>query len=134
MVLQAHGMGLPVVLATNPVFPERVVRMRMRWGGLDDLPFQYMSSADSMRYCKPKVNYFRAVCAQGGFDPAQCIMVGNDPDKDLAAIELGMHVFLLRSAKSYAHWWRLPNAQRERCWVGSIAQLHDFFETWRPQA
>lgn len=81
----AAGQGYELVLATNPVFPAVAARQRMRWAGIDHLPWRLVTAIEDMHWCKPRPEYYREVLARIGRDPAQCLMVGNDADEDLAA-------------------------------------------------
>ncbi len=92
---QCFDRDLSVVLATNPVFPRPVVDARLRWGGLIDFPFTWVSSYENSRYCKPNPRYFSALLAELQLDPACVIMVGNDTEHDLAARQIGISTFLV---------------------------------------
>jgi FMN phosphatase YigB (HAD superfamily) len=87
--------GLRVVLATNPVFPRAVVEARMDWGGLLDFPFELVTSYENSRFCKPHPGYFADILDFLELTPAQCLMVGNDTELDLAARHTGMATFLV---------------------------------------
>ena len=86
---------VPLVLATNPVFPEFMIQARLRWGGLDDVPFNFLTSLENSHYCKPQVGYFRDILAHLGVAPERCLMVGNDAEQDMAASIVGMKTFLV---------------------------------------
>ncbi|OHB32822.1 MAG: hypothetical protein A2X84_04135 [Desulfuromonadaceae bacterium GWC2_58_13] len=87
--------GLRVVLATNPVFPRPVVEARMNWGGLQDYPFELITSYENSRFCKPHRGYFADILETMGLLPEQCLMIGNDTEHDLAAREAGVATFLV---------------------------------------
>lgn len=86
---------IPLVLATNPVFPEFMISARLKWAGLDDLRFDHLTSYENSRYCKPQSGYFSEIAAQLGIEPKHCLMVGNDTQHDLAAAAVGMQTFLV---------------------------------------
>ena len=86
---------IPLVLATNPVFPEFMIQARLRWAGLDDIPFVHLSSFENSCYCKPQSGYFREILAQLQLAPERCLMVGNDADQDMSAAAVGMQTFLV---------------------------------------
>lgn len=86
---------IPLVLATNPVFPEFMINARLQWAGLADLSFNYLTSYENSCYCKPQPGYFTAIAEQLGVAPEQCLMVGNDTQHDLAAHAVGMQTFLV---------------------------------------
>lgn len=87
--------GWDVVLATQPIFPEIAVRERMRWCGIEELPWLFISNLDNMHFCKPNLEYYREVLDATGLDPARCVMVGNDMQEDMVAKRLGMKTFLV---------------------------------------
>lgn len=89
-------LGFRVILATNPIFPEVATRNRVSWTGLSCEDFEFFTSYENSNYCKPNLDYYRAVLKQAGLEPADCLMVGNDVDEDMVAEKLGMDVFLIR--------------------------------------
>lgn len=90
--LQQH---VPLVLATNPVFPEFMIKARLCWGGLDDVPFKFLTSLENSHYCKPQAGYFLDILEHLGVAPERCLMVGNDVEQDMAASAVGMKTFLV---------------------------------------
>lgn len=98
---------IPVVLATNPVFPEFMISARLEWAGLGDLHFEHVTSYENSYYCKPQSGYFQAIAEQIGIEPQHCLMVGNDTQHDLAAVAVGMQTFLVDTwvvAREGAAW------------------------------
>jgi FMN phosphatase YigB (HAD superfamily) len=91
----AHGLGYRLVLATNPALPLEAVEQRMRWGNVRDLPWERITSSQSMTRCKPDPGFYRELLAQLEVEGAQCLMVGNDPQKDLPAKDVGCWTYLL---------------------------------------
>lgn len=87
--------GLQVIIATNPVFPRPVVEARLKWGRLDDFPFELITSYENCRFCKPHRQYFEDILKTQGLEPHQAIMVGNDTEYDLPAQQAGLTTFLL---------------------------------------
>lgn len=98
--------GLKVVVATNPVFPRPLVEARLRWAQIADFPFDYVTTFDNSRYCKPHPGYFRDVLGQLGLAPQECLMVGNDTEHDLGARAAGIPTFLVDT-------WLLDRAKGE---------------------
>jgi len=100
---QAHGvvlkvveMGLVIALATNPVFPATAIRDRMKWAGVDHLPWALVTSYENMHFCKPHPEYYLEIAERLGVEPQRCLMVGNDVDKDiLPAAAAGMRTYLV---------------------------------------
>lgn len=115
--------GLKVVVATNPVFPRPLVEARLRWAQIDDFPFDYVTTFDNSRYCKPHPGYFRDVLGQLGLAPEECLMVGNDTEHDLGARAAGIPTFLVDT-------WLLDRAKGEYVtdYRGSHGELLHFLD------
>ncbi len=95
ILAECQDYGVPLVLATNPVFPEFMIQARLRWGNLEDIPFQHLTSSENSCYCKPQSGYFREIVDQLGLAPERCLMVGNDTTQDLSAAAIGIRTFLV---------------------------------------
>lgn len=87
--------GMKCVLATNPIFPMVATDTRLRWAGLEPDDFDWITTYDNSRWCKPNPEYYREICGKLGLDPHDCVMVGNDVTEDMAAEKVGMETFLL---------------------------------------
>ena len=87
--------GWELVLATNALFPEKAVRERMRWCGVDDLPWKFISTLEDMHFCKPHIQYYQEMVDILGLDPRRCIMIGNDVQEDMVASRLGVKTILV---------------------------------------
>lgn len=87
--------GFRVALATNPLFPSVATESRIRWAGLSVDDFEFFTSYENSYYCKPNLDYYRAILARLGLAPEECVMVGNDVWEDMIASHLDMKVFLL---------------------------------------
>jgi FMN phosphatase YigB (HAD superfamily) len=94
-VKKIKAMGLPVALATSPVFPMVATHKRIKWAGLSPEDFELITSYENSRHTKPNPAYYTDVAAALGVDPRACLMVGNDVGDDMAAEKVGMKVFLL---------------------------------------
>jgi FMN phosphatase YigB (HAD superfamily) len=90
--------GWRVVVATTPIYRPEVIDMRLRWAGLDDLPWDLVTHSELMSTCKPSAAYFAETAALLDLPPARCVMVGDDPLQDGPAIEVGMPALLRRTA------------------------------------
>ena len=90
-----HAKKIPAVLATNPIFPAIATRKRVAWAGLSLDDFIFHTTYENFGFCKPNLNYYRAILEKIGAKPEECLMVGNDVDEDMVAKQLGMEVFLL---------------------------------------
>lgn len=92
-VLEALARGYRIALATQPVYPMAAIRERMRWAGVDDLPWDLVTSYEHMHATKPDPAYFLEIAERLGCPPERCWMVGDDPHRDLPARDVGMRVF-----------------------------------------
>jgi HAD superfamily hydrolase (TIGR01549 family) len=88
--------GYRLVLATNPVFPQIATLTRIKWAGLDAEDFELITTYENSYYCKPNLDYYRAILKLIGKEPKECIMVGNDVKDDMGVLQLGMDTFLLK--------------------------------------
>jgi len=99
-VTGALGLGYELILATNPVFFLDPIRARLRWAGLDDVPFALVTCAEIMFWTKPHAGYYRQILAMTGRRPGECLMVGDDPTMDMAAKEAGIATWLVEGAEA----------------------------------
>jgi FMN phosphatase YigB (HAD superfamily) len=94
VVQAAVEQGFDIVLATNPIWPREAIKERMRWAGLEDLPWLLISSYEDFHFCKPHPGYFQEICEKIARPAEQCWMIGNDVDEDGVAAKVGMKVFM----------------------------------------
>ncbi len=94
-VSELKGCGLRVALATNPIFPSVATQTRIDWAGLDPDSFEYYTTYENSRFCKPNLEYYKELLLLLRAEPQECIMVGNDVGEDMVASKLGMNVFLM---------------------------------------
>jgi len=88
--------GYRVVVATNPLFPRRAIEHRLTWAGVGDMPFTLITAYENMHTCKPAPAYYNEIAAMLNLDPAACLMVGNDVQRDIEpAQRVGMRTFLV---------------------------------------
>ncbi|MGJ9381948.1 HAD family hydrolase [Salipaludibacillus sp. CF4.18] len=95
VVEEAINQGYRVAVATNPVFPKAAIYHRLKWANIDDLPFDLVTVYEQSSFTKPHPQYYQAICDQIGFDPKECIMIGNDKQEDMAASQTGMKTYLV---------------------------------------
>jgi len=87
--------GYGVILATNPIFPAVAVATRLGWVGLHPEDFDYITTYENSRYSKPNPDYYRAILEQAGRPAEDCLMAGNNPVDDMAALQAGIATFLV---------------------------------------
>ena len=95
IIADCAAMNIPLVLATNPVFPRFMIEARIRWAGLDQSSFTHITSCENSYHCKPQLGYFSDIAALLDIEPKKCLMVGNDINHDLAAVGIGMEAYLV---------------------------------------
>ncbi len=86
---------LRVILATSPLFPTVATESRIRWAGLEPSDFEYVTTYENSRYCKPNPTYYTNLCEKLGLKPDEVVMIGNDVGDDMVAETVDMRVFLL---------------------------------------
>lgn len=92
----AHKAAPIVVLATNPLFPAVGVETRLSWLGLRPSDFDYVTSYENSRHCKPNPAYYQDILDKLSLSPKDCLMIGNDVDEDiLPTAKLGMENYLI---------------------------------------
>jgi HAD superfamily hydrolase (TIGR01549 family) len=98
VVQAASDAGCDVVIATNPLFPETAIRQRMEWAGVADLPFKLVTSYEVMHSSKPHARYYVEIVERLGRTPAECVMVGDDWNNDIApALQAGLRVYWINA-------------------------------------
>lgn len=105
VVALSRGLGLKTALATNPIFPLAAIQERARWATLELGLFDVVTSYENMTACKPLPGYYLQVAESLGVSPTECLMVGDDPDLDLPAAEVGMKTFYVGQRETDAADW-----------------------------
>lgn len=95
LVDKLNEQGIRLILATSPLFPAIATESRMRWAGLSPEDFEFYTTYENSRYCKPNPDYYKWLLERQNLSADECIMVGNDTGDDMVAKRLGMQVFLL---------------------------------------
>ncbi|MCF6095981.1 HAD family hydrolase [Thermovorax subterraneus] len=92
---EAESIGLELVIATNPIFPEIAIRERLRWINAEKFGYKLITTYENMHFTKPRLEYYEEILSIIGKDPEECLMVGNDVEEDLVASKLGIKTFLV---------------------------------------
>ena len=118
-LLKSRGVGL--VVATNPLFPQNAIEMRIRWAGLNPNDFALVTHGENMSSAKPNLRYYREILDKTGYNAEECAMVGNDTGEDLVAEKLGMRVF-----------WATPHGilkgEKPICPQGDYRALYEYLD------
>jgi FMN phosphatase YigB (HAD superfamily) len=95
VVAEARRRGLRLALATNPIYPRRVIVERMRWSGLREGDVDHVACLEASSATKPDPAFFAELAAALGLEEEECLMVGDDPDQDVPDGESAVHVHLV---------------------------------------
>lgn len=95
VVEEVLSRGYQIILATNPLFPKQAIVERMKWAGVDNLPWLYITSYETSKSCKPNPLYYQHILEGHGLSPEDCWMIGNDMGEDLVASQLGLKTYLV---------------------------------------
>ncbi len=94
LLAEATAKGYGLVVATNPLFPLRAIQHRIAWAGAADVPWLFVTSYETMHFCKPHPEYYREILDTIGRSAERSLMVGNDTVNDIApAKAAGMRTF-----------------------------------------
>lgn len=87
--------GYKLILATNALFPEKAIEVRLKWCGLNPNDFSFIATIDNMHYIKPNLEFYKELMGVNDLNEESCMMVGNDVREDLIASELGISTYYL---------------------------------------
>ena len=88
--------GYRLVVTTNPLFPLVALLRRLEWGGHKPEYFEFVTSYETSRYCKPDVRYYKQVIESLDVKPEETLIVGNDRREDVhAGKEAGLRAYYL---------------------------------------
>jgi FMN phosphatase YigB (HAD superfamily) len=116
--------GWQLVLATNPIFPRKVIDARLAWAGLGDCVFHHVTDYETAHFCKPSPMYFAEILEQLQLRAEACLMIGNDSLHDMAAGQVGMQTCLLTP-------WRIRRSglQYKADWQGAHDELLEMIQS-----
>jgi putative hydrolase of the HAD superfamily len=81
LVRASRAAGVPIALASN--FDERLLALAAT---VDPLPLaDHVFASSDLGWRKPSVDFFRAVEGRLGLQPTDLVLVGDDPELDIAA-------------------------------------------------
>lgn len=113
--------GYKIVLATNPVFPGIAIIERIKWAGLEEDCFDFITTYENMHFCKPHIQYYEEILERIGKKAENCYMVGNDVEEDLIAFKLGMKTYLIEDYMINRNSKKIVATQR-----GSYKDFYEF--------
>ena len=82
---RAKELGCVLIIATNPLFPQKAMQARLKWAGFYDLAkvFSLITSYEGMHFAKPNPAYFAEILGLHGWPQVPCGMVGNSLKDDI---------------------------------------------------
>lgn len=111
----------PLTLATNPVWPQEIIEMRVKWAGIDPKIFSYITSVTQMHACKPHQEYYEEILEQRNLKASECLLIGDNVKMDLPATKAGIRVFIVGPYKKLTPL-KYPKAKAV-AWRGSFEHL-----------
>ncbi len=115
-----------LTLATNPVWPQEIVELRVRWAGVDPAIFDSITDVRKMHAYKPSQYYYQEVLDQSGIRAEDCLLVGDNVKMDLPATRVGIRVFIVGPYKKLTD---LPYPKAKApAWRGSYPALKALLE------
>lgn len=112
LMAKLKQLGLRIIIATNPFFPQTATNQRIHWAGLNPDDFALYTTYENSRFCKPNIAYYQDILQKFNLDASECIMVGNDVLEDMIAQELGIKGFLVTDQlinKRDLPWEHIPH-------------------------
>jgi FMN phosphatase YigB (HAD superfamily) len=82
----AFERGLQVAVATNPIMPRLAIEQRLEWADVPVTEFDYalVTVYEDMHATKSHPAYYREILTRLGRRPDECLMVGDDSQRDIA--------------------------------------------------
>ena len=90
--------GLAVGVATDPITKAVAVNLRLRWAGVDGLPYCLVTHGENMHAIKPHPAYFEEILSRCGAKADEVVMVGDDLLHDIYGAKMvGMYTILVKT-------------------------------------
>lgn len=122
----AASQGYRLVIATDPLLPQKAAYQRIRWAGFEPEQFELISTFENFHFSKTHAAYYAEVLGRLGWQDGPVLMVGNDVERDiLPAKKLGLATYFveIESASSSG-----PEAGPR----GSLSNLRRWLESTDP--
>lgn len=90
--------GYKIAIATQPVFPLVAIEARLRWAGVgpEEFHYDFISSYEQMRACKPHPAFFEGILEHLRVKAPEAMMVGDSLEADMSAGRMGLRTFWVR--------------------------------------
>ncbi len=93
-----RSQGIPMGIATNPLFPRIATHLRIAWAGFDPDDFVFVSTYDDFHFTKPNLTYYAESLGRMGWPESPTVMIGDDLTYDLLPMErMGYPTFWVNS-------------------------------------
>jgi len=117
--------GVKIAIATQPIFPATAILARLRWAGVgaEEFCYDYITSYEVMRACKPRRAFFEQVLDHLDCRASEAIMVGDSAEMDMPARRMGLRTFWVDRGRT------LQNGTPECDAHGSLRDLITLIET-----
>jgi len=93
--------GFVMAIATNPLFPERATKQRIKWAGLNPENFVFFSHYDNFHFTKPNLSYYAECMGKLGWPEQPALMIGDNLERDLIPVEkMGLMSFWITDQPS----------------------------------
>lgn len=117
-----------LTLATNPLWPQKIIETRMRWGGLVPNDFDWITNSENMHNSKPHTSYYKELLHHYNASGKMVLHIGNDFDQDYPAVTAGIPVFIIKknadaSMGIVKKKLRHLDITQIPCWVGTFDEL-----------
>ncbi|MBQ7374888.1 MAG: HAD family hydrolase [Clostridia bacterium] len=90
--------GLTVGLTTNPLFPRIATTTRMKYTGLSESDFDFITAYEDSFYTKPNPKYFTALLEKYSLSPNEVIIFGNNTYEDgECGLAAGIRCYIINS-------------------------------------
>lgn len=104
LVNMVKGKGYPVILATNPLFPQIATYSRIQWAGISPDTFDFITTYENSYSGKPNDYYYQWLFKKFNVKPEEVILVGNDCIEDGKAVELGVNVYIITDTVEHGEY------------------------------
>jgi len=121
----------PIVLATNPVFPQECTKLRVSWTGLSETDFIHITNSQNSHAFKPSARYYEDILnmlEQRGIQPDECLFIGNDDERDGPAVYCGITTVLVRAKAKPFKMLRAEGAKTAALFEGSWDEIKKQFK------
>ena len=116
-----------IYLATNPVWSEEIVRLRLEWAGIPEDFFKSITHVRRMTACKPAAQYYRQILSDEKLEAKECLLIGDRKDMDLPAVKVGIPVFIVGKFSKISEI--TPKGSHASAWQGSYHHLRSLLES-----